>query len=154
MQIVYAQESLPENFSRSIFLAGPTPRSQEVKSWRPEAIKFLEEAGYDDVVFSPEPRDGKWHGEYTDQIEWEDQALTVATCILFWIPRDLETLPGFTTNDEWGTWKASGKVVFGAPTDAPKVKYQRYYANKLKVPNSNSLEGTIQLALEMINNIA
>lgn len=153
MQVVYAKESLSENFSRSIFLAGPTPRSKEVKSWRPEAIKFLEEAGYDGVVFSPEPRDGKWHGEYIDQIEWEDRALTVATCILFWIPRDLETLPGFTTNDEWGTWKASGKVVFGAPTDARKVEYQRYYAEKLEVPNSNSLKETIQFALEMVNSI-
>lgn len=154
MKVVYAKETLPNRFRKAIFLAGPTPRSQDVPSWRPEAIRLLAEADYDGVVFSPEPRDRNWHGEYTDQIEWEEQALTVATCILFWIPRNLETLPGFTTNDEWGAWKASGKVVFGAPLDAPKVNYQRYYANKLKVPNSDSLEGTIQLALGMINSIA
>jgi len=151
MKIIYAKEALLGDFSKSIFLAGPTPRSKEVQSWRPEAIEFLKEAGFDGVVFSPEPRGTGWHGEYTDQIEWEEQCLHRADCILFWIPRNLKTLPGFTTNDEWGFWKASGKVVFGAPLDAPKVKYQRYYAIKLKVPNANSLRETVHLAMEMIS---
>lgn len=153
MQVIYAKESLPEDSGKSIFLAGPTPRSQTVPSWRPEAIELLKKAGYDGIVFSPEPRDGNWQGEYTDQIEWEERCLNMAGCILFWIPRNLKTLPGLTTNDEWGAWKASGKVVFGAPPDAPKVSYQRYYARRLQVPNSDSLEETIQFALEMIKSI-
>lgn len=150
MRVIYPKEEVPRNCDSSVFLAGPTPRSEEVKSWRPEAIGLFEQFAYEGIVFSPEPRDGKWQGEYIDQVEWEEQALTIATCILFWIPRDLNILPGFTTNDEWGTWKASGKVVFGAPINAPKVKYQRYYAKKLHVPNAVSLQETVQLALDMI----
>ena len=42
------------SLKKSIFLAGPTPRSKEVKSWRPEAIRLLKEKGFDGVVFVPE----------------------------------------------------------------------------------------------------
>lgn len=37
---VYAFET-PDPESPSIFLAGPTPRSTEVESWRPEALKVI-----------------------------------------------------------------------------------------------------------------
>lgn len=32
---------------KSIFLAGPTPRKEEIVSWRKEAIKILEENNFD-----------------------------------------------------------------------------------------------------------
>jgi 8-oxo-dGTP pyrophosphatase MutT (NUDIX family) len=74
----------------------------------------------------------------------------MADCILFWVPRDMATLPALTTNDEWGTWKDTGKVVFGAPADAYSVRYQKGYAARLKVPQAGSLEETVELALEMV----
>ena len=150
MKIVYAKESPPKGVRKSIFLAGPTPRAQDVQSWRPGACKLLKEAGYDGVVFSPEPRNGKWQGEYTDQVEWEERCLHMADCILFWVPREIEKMPAFTTNTEWGVWQNSGKVVFGAPPDAVEVRYQQYYAEKLRVPSCSSLADTVKAAIELI----
>lgn len=155
MKIVYAQEKIPESFSKAIFLAGPTPRSKDVASWRPEAVRLLKKTAYDGIVFYPEYRDGRRDdikgNDYVNQIEWEEKCLNIADCIIFWIPRDLETMPAFTTNVEWGTWHNSGKVVFGAPKKAPKTRYQRYYAKKLQIPASYTLRGTIKAALKMIN---
>jgi 8-oxo-dGTP pyrophosphatase MutT (NUDIX family) len=134
-------------------LAGPTPRNADVKSWRPEAIKFFEELGYDGVIFNPEDRELKWRENvYKQQVEWEETALNMADCVLFWVPRDLSNMPAFTTNDEWGYWKDSGKAVFGAPEDAKKIRYQKYYADKLAVPNSDTLKETVHKAVEMVSN--
>lgn len=150
MQVIYAREEVPSTIKKSVFLAGPTPRTADVKSWRPEAIKFFKELGFDGVIFSPEDRNGVWKHSYTDQVDWEEQCLNMADCILFWVPRKLKTMPAFTTNDEWGVWKDSGKAVFGAPEDAVKVHYQKYYANKLAVPNAAGLQETVQKAIEMV----
>lgn len=150
MRVVYAGEAPPWTYEKSIYLAGPTPRSPEVQSWRPLALAILEKSGYDGAVFVPEPRDGVWQNDYFSQVEWEGKYLGWVDCILFWIPRDIVGLPGFTTNVEWGVWQDSGKVVFGAPPDAEKVRYLRYYAEKLNVPTADNLEKTIGLALQMV----
>lgn len=158
MKIVYAGEEMPQSFSKSLFLAGPTPRNRdEVESWRPDAIKILEDKGYDGVVFVPEPRSGKFKHNYDDQVEWEETYLNVADCIVFWVPRDLTLdskdfpkMAAFTTNVEWGAWAHSGKVVFGSPKDADKVSYLQYYADKYKVPSATTLTETLDNAMEMI----
>ncbi len=41
----------------------------------------------------------------------------------------------------------SGKCVFGAPPDAEKVRYQRYYADKLGIPAEDTLTATCMAAL-------
>lgn len=154
MQVIYAKQPFPNSVTRSIMLAGPTPRSPDVPSWRPEAIRLLEETGFglDGTVFSPEPADGKWDKSgYENQVEWEEKALNVSDCILFWVPRDMQTMPALTTNVEFGFWANSGKVVFGYPPEAPDArrnKYLEYYANKLKIPVSKTLPDLIQEALK------
>ncbi len=150
MDIVYAREPLPTKMVKSIFLAGPTPRKEGVKSWRESALKLLAGLGYDGHVFVPEPADGVWSSDYTKQVLWEDEAMNQADCILFWVPRDMDTLPGLTTNDEWGHWKDSGKVVFGSPPDAPHTKYQRYFADKFAVPCFDTLVDTLKAALARV----
>lgn len=145
MDIVYARESLPTRMTRSLFLAGPTPRSKDVKSWRADALAMLQ--SIEGHVFVPEPRDGKWASDYEGQIEWEAEALNQADVILFWVPREMTSMPALTTNDEWGYWKNSGKVVFGAPDDAVHVRYQQHYADQFKIPSSNTLLKTMQTAL-------
>jgi 8-oxo-dGTP pyrophosphatase MutT (NUDIX family) len=147
MQVIYTQKPMPASIRASIFLAGPTPRTAETPSWRPEALKILEARGFDGTVFIPEFEGGPWRGSYDDQVGWEEEALNHADCVLFWVPRSLDTMPAFTTNDEWGWWKGSGKVVFGAPPEAEKVRYQQWWAEYLKVPRSTTLEGTIDAAL-------
>lgn len=150
MKIIYALEDFPKEYSKSIFLAGPTPRDKEVPSWRPEAIKILEEMGYDGVVFSPEPKNKNFTKDYDAQIEWETEGLNRADCILFWIPRDLETMPAFTTNFEFGEWHKSGKVVLGFPKDAPKNRYLESRFNDLELKATYTLKDTIKNAIEMI----
>lgn len=89
--------------------------------------------------------------DWLDQIEWEEKHLNEATCIMFWIPRNLDDMPGFTTNIEWGTWQKSGKVVLGAPEEAPKLGYIRHYAKKYNIPQSTFLPSTIEKAMEMVD---
>jgi len=135
MKLIYAQQPL----EKSIFLAGPTPRSPDVPSWRPEAIEILKNLGYDGTVFIPEDPTGKWESNYDNQIYWEWEALNQATVVVFWVPRELETLPGFTTNVEFGLMVASSKVLLGSPIDAPKMKYLDMLALRYNVPIYNHL---------------
>lgn len=153
MKLIYAQEKIIKN-GFTLMLCGPTPRTQDIKSWRPEAIEiisFLErQRNMDITAIVPEPRDGIFCTEYDTQVQWEEEALKAADVIMFWCPRNISGgMPGFTTNDEFGAWKSSGKVVWGNPIGVDKVKYQLYYANKLKIPISNTLIGTINNAFDL-----
>lgn len=67
-----------------------------------------------------------------------------------WVPRDRETLPGLTTNAEWGVWQDSGKIVFGAPKGAWKTRYLRHYAKKLGVPAATTLFDTVKATVDYI----
>jgi 8-oxo-dGTP pyrophosphatase MutT (NUDIX family) len=124
-----------------------------------EALECLKAAGYDGHVFVPEARGGLWAEEYDDQIAWETKFLKAADVILFWLPRDLHgskkegngsPMPGLTTNDEWGVWKDSGKVVLGCPEWADKVRYQKHSAEELQVPQASTLQATVDLALKKV----
>ena len=155
MQVVYAQEAPPPgapNPNGTIFLAGPSPRLASTPSWRPEALRLLAEQGFAGDVYVPEPRAGKWPEVYEEdfyiaQVEWEDKYLESATCIMFWVPRRAPDMLGLTTNDEWGTYKRSGRVVFGSPPDAVSTRYQRHHATKLRVPLADTLADTVSAAI-------
>ena len=152
MQVVYAKEEFPESWTKSIFLVGPTPRKEApVLSWRHRALEVLEAQGYDGVVFIPEERSGQWQGSYTDQTEWEKSGLKFADRIVAWVPRDLETMPAFTTNIEFGLWVSSGKLILGHPEGAPKTRYLDWLlADEVGGDWHPTLEGTIEAALEGI----
>jgi 8-oxo-dGTP pyrophosphatase MutT (NUDIX family) len=162
MEIVYTGEEIPDKISKSIFLAGPSLRPDqiyEMESWRKDAFQILEDKGFDGTIFCPENRDWKMNEgfDYDAQVEWEERCLNVADCIVFWVPRDLTIdgkgnpkLAAFTTNVEWGTWNKSGKVVFGSPPKAPKNTYLRYYADKYNVPVGDTLTETLDAALEKL----
>lgn len=154
MNIIYARQPLPHQPAQSIMLCGPTPRTLDVNSWRPEAIEIFQKLNYDGYLLIPEDESGECRGDYDDQVEWEHDALNVATVIMFWIPRNHINMPALTTNDEWGTWKYSGKVVLGVPPEAVKCKYQIYYANKLNIPFSVSLVETVKSAILMSQKVS
>ena len=150
MEVIYYGDDMPETFSKSLFLAGPTPRTSEVKSWRPDALSILEELEYDGVVFIPEFKDKKRSESYDELVQWEEKFLNIADCIVFWVPRDLKDMPAFTTNVEFGAWHNTGKIVYGAPPDAPKNSYLKYYAEQTKTPISDTLKGTLENALSYL----
>lgn len=146
MEVIYSrQDPRP-----SIFLAGPSPRGEQDANWRPEALRILEELGFDGIVYVPLPEDGQWAPDYDGQVEWEDRCLQRSDVIVFWIPRDLDSLPGFTTNVEFGMWVSSGKIVLGHPPRAPKTRYLDWHAKKHGVPIREDLKSTLRAAIEML----
>jgi 8-oxo-dGTP pyrophosphatase MutT (NUDIX family) len=152
INVVYAGQQPPHSWDASIFLAGPTPRSEDVASWRPEALAEIQRQSTVGVlvVFVPEPYDGSTYPAYDSQIEWEDRWLAVADTILFWIPREMSTLPGLTTNVEFGRYESSGRVVLGAPESAQHVRYLKHHARQHSVPITSTLPDTVAAALESI----
>ncbi len=131
MKLLYSDESLPEKIQKipSIFLAGPTPRHPKVKSWRPEAILHLTALGYNGIVFIPEHKESEILYDYIIQVEWEFKALEMATVLRFWVPRNLQTLPGFTTNVEFGRYVSS--CVYGRPAEAQNCRYLDWLYTKI-----------------------
>lgn len=151
MQVVYVPEAAPERFSKSIFLAGPSPRGQEDVNWRPEALQILEELGYDGVVFVPLPRTGDWSHGYDNQVDWELQHLHMSDVVAFWVPRDTKKLPAYTTNVEYGMFFDTGKAILGYPPEAQKMRYLAHLAQQEFVPMASTLKDTLKLAVERLS---
>lgn len=155
MTINYSDQKVIKG-SKSIFLAGPTPRDQDVKSWRPEAINILNSLNYDGVIYVPEHEFEQKYG-YIDQVSWEREALTSADVILFWVPREIKIMPAFTTNTEFGYFIAKNPetVVYGRPDEAPKNKYQDWlYKHETGKEPLKTLENTLQEAVELTNELS
>jgi hypothetical protein len=151
IRVVWAREPIPAG--PSVFLAGPTPRAGDgVESWRPAATALLERHATGPVtVVTPESRGGVRAKHYDDQFEWETSARASASVVLFWIPRDLATLPGMTTNVEFGHDVAVHRqVVLGCPPDCPNPERNRYLialARRYGRPVCGTLEDTVREAL-------
>ena len=138
---------------KSIFLAGQTPRDKNTISWRNEAIKILEKLGFDGIVYVPEYSTWKPKADYVDQAMWERDGLSNATIIVFWIPRHLPNMPAFTTNVEFGYWLHSGKIIYGRPNEAEKIKYLDWlYKLDYNEEPVDSLEELLKICVNKINN--
>lgn len=133
-----------EHPNKILFLAGPCPRSNYDDDWRNEAVKYLEEAGFDGIVFNPtNPYYDISDPLYLEkQTRWEQKALHLADKVIFWIPRT-EEHPAFTTNIELGeflTKENIDKILIGMPDFAIKNNYikirlkmlNKYYDTDLK----------------------
>ena len=53
MIVNYSDQEVLKN-QKSIFLAGPTPRGENVESWRTKACNIIEQLGFDGIVYVPE----------------------------------------------------------------------------------------------------
>jgi hypothetical protein len=150
MDILFADQPL-EVRHPSIFLAGPTPRSADVPSWRPEALDLLRALRFAGTVLVPEREEWTAQFSYLDQVEWEHAGLEVCTVVAFWVPREVQTLPGFTTNVEFGRYVGSGRCVYGRPDGAPHTRYLDWLYTKLtgRQPE-NTLRGTLRAAVDAI----
>lgn len=152
MTINYSDQKVIKD-KKSIFLAGPTPRDANIESWRGDACKILEEKGFDGVVYIPECSNHKPKANYIDQAQWEREALSNASVIVFWIPRKLPDMPGFTTNVEFGYWLHTGKVIYGRPDGAEKIKYLDWLYNvDTKQKPYNTIEDLLSSAMIQADN--
>ncbi len=151
MKINYSDQEILKG-EKSIFLAGPTPRGEDAISWRKEACKTLEELGFDGIVYVPEYSTWKPKESYNDQAMWERIGLTEATVIIFWIPRQIPEMMGFTTNVEFGYWLHSGKVLYGRPDGTPKTKYLDWlYELDFNLKPYNDLKSLLECAVKKAN---
>lgn len=146
MQVVYAPEAPPSQFTKSLFLAGPSPRNPDQPNWRPEALAALEAMGYDGVVFVPLPRNGDWSHGYDAQVEWELTHLNMADVALFWVPRSKD-LPAMTTNVEFGSFYDTGKAILGYPKEATQMRYLDHLAKTESVTVCGTMEDTLRAAV-------
>lgn len=138
---------------KSIFLAGPTPRSLDVETWRKEAIRILDNLGFDGIVYVPELEVDNRTFNYDNQVWWEREALYNASTIIFWIPRCAQ-LPAFTTNVEYGYWiaKNSNKCLYGRPDDSEKNRYLDWlYQTETGNKPINNLEELLKDAVKLAN---
>lgn len=153
MIINYSDQKVVKN-EKSVFLAGPTPRNPNTISWRKDAVKKLDELRFDGVVYVPEFSSGKPLKDYDEQVVWERTALSNATVILFWIPRKLPDMPAFTTNVEFGYWLHTGKVIYGRPDDAVKIRYLDWlYKNDYGLEPINNLDTLIEKSIELLKKL-
>ena len=140
---------------KSIFLAGPTPRSKDVQTWRTEAVEILKYLGFDGVVYVPELENDDRTFNYDNQVWWEREALYNASIIVFWVPRNMKTIPALTTNVEYGYWisKNPDKIIYGRPDDSEKNKYLDWlYEVETGKEPINDLSNLLKEAIKMANN--
>jgi hypothetical protein len=139
---------------RSLFLAGPTPRSKNVASWRPEAIRILGKIGFDGNVLVPERSDWTAANCYEHQIKWEWAGLDNCTLIVFWVPREMATMPALTTNVEFGLYVRSKPCLYGRPSSAVSCRYLDYlYENATGAAPIDNLEQLMQQAASLVEGL-
>jgi 8-oxo-dGTP pyrophosphatase MutT (NUDIX family)/nucleoside 2-deoxyribosyltransferase len=151
---IHSREDIPQSLTKSIFLAGPTPREKKELGWREEALTILRELGYDGVVFVPENRDNEPFNpdDKDEQIEWEHKCLKMADAIVFWIPREFRPdneMLALTTNIEFGLFFNTDKLVIGGPDSAVKNDYIKKISDG-KYEWHNNLKALLNDALDFI----
>ena len=146
----------------TIFLAGPTVRGNQphLTSWRFEAIEIFDKLGFTGSLIIPEFIDKTESDKgRIDLPLWEHNGLTVADCILFWIPRTRELI-GLNTNSEQGFWLARcpGKLVYGRPDNAYRIQYNDIMWNQtfkelgMQRQIYNTLEDTVKASIGLLDN--
>jgi len=132
----------------------------KLRSWREDALTYLANSGL--TVLAPEFRDWReWRDNGDDwaaQVEWEHNAMDdPRVVLLFWVPRNMKTLPGLTTNVEFGYYlvKRPHAMVVGWPNGAEHVRYFREKARLYSMTGSidylgfhATLEDTCRAALK------
>ena len=138
----------------AIFLAGPCPRVDYNDDWRFEAIKYLEELGWDGFIFNPtNPEYDTKDPTYLEkQTMWEVEAMRSADKVIFWIPRNKEH-PALTTNIELGRFLDVDKIdriIIGMPDWAEKNNYIKIRLKMLNKPYFNSLQEMMAYVAETV----
>ena len=154
MNLIYNLEENIDITKNTIFLAGPTSRTDCSNSWRKKAIEYLNNHNFDGNIIIPEPRDNIFNRDTFNkvkQIEWERKWLHYSNVILFWVDRG-EDLPGLTTNIEFGEWFKSNKVFVGFPPESCKNDYINYLIGSNKTLSDRYSHRLDEMINKIINN--
>lgn len=96
----------------SVYLAGP--RFPNGKSWRLDVISKLENSGTPMAIFIPETKSQLKNGfnkAPQDTIySWQRMAMSMASAIIFWIPKDVIDNQSLV---EFGLWHKSERIFLG-----------------------------------------
>ena len=134
-----------EELRNSVFLAGPCPRENYENDWRNEALTYFKEFGFTGDIINP--TNPNYDGNLKKQTDWEHKMLSLASCILFWIPRS-EKHPAFTTNIEFGEWMNCESVVVGFPDDSIKNEYIDLRLENLGLPRYKTLKEAVKAVVD------
>lgn len=108
---------------------------------------MFEDNGFTGTLIVPERRDKTIKIDYMDQVEWEHANLERCDTIMFWVPRDMENMPAFTTNVEFGRYVGRKRVIYGRPDDAPKNRYLDWLYGKIAFMRpASTLAKTVAIA--------
>lgn len=155
MNINFSDEKVVHG-DKSIFLAGPTRRNSPFElSWRKNACEILEKLNYDGIVYVPEFKNGNNPMEFLNQTDWEREALFSSDIIIFYIPRKLPDMPGFTTNVEFGYFLALKKdsVMLCCPEGSEKNRYLEWLFHKDK-PNDTIYRNLTEICFEAVKKLS
>ena len=165
MNIVFSDMPLPTEQTQSIFLEGPSPRSQDVADCRHEFIATLQKLGFTGTLYIPIPRNrfystGSFENEmgwtYDGQVAWEQGARAMSDVLLCWVDRRIDRtredlgMPGFTTNVEFGEDLHTGKLVYGRPDGAHKVSYLDQCVANAGMAVHTTIESACREAMERL----
>lgn len=161
MRVIYSMGELAGREERSLFLYGPTPRDYDAaKTWRPEALDLLAQINFGGVVYVPEDEGWKLRAGFDKHVQrrWERAATRVTKVGVFWIPRNLELMPGMTSNVEFGGFVplvddfTPKPFVLGYPRGTPKMGYLAGVAREeAGMPVRHTLPGTLRAAVKLLD---
>lgn len=157
MKLYFSDEPLPLQLTKSIFLAGPSPRKKAPHGWRHDALTILKELNFDGEVFIPIPKekfnggDDKADWNYDNQVKWECDGRNLADILLFWVERDVPNgLPGFTTNIEFGEDLKTHKMVYGRPDKMSHTSYMDKRYSEVHEPMFNNLKDLLTYCVDKL----
>jgi nucleoside 2-deoxyribosyltransferase len=152
MNIIYSNQIYNKQ-SKSIFLAGPSPRNEQIVSWRKEAIKYFEKYHFEGTLFVPEKEFNSIQEEgNVNNMSWDQKALGDADLILFWIPREIPNLLGLTTNVEFGYFLNKKPIIYGRPDISVRNEYIDWiYECELNVKPINDLDLLVKKSIDYFN---
>jgi 8-oxo-dGTP pyrophosphatase MutT (NUDIX family) len=144
--VVHPGETPPADWDASVFLGCPGPQRDEDASWRSRAARLLADhwrgSGGRLVIFCPDSK--------ADRASWEQRSLALTDFVVLWMPGARAALPAFATGAGLDAWHDSGRLVLGAPADAPYADRLRHHADHHGLPIATSLTATVTAALAEI----
>lgn len=151
MDIIYAQESIPETMTKALYLAGPIAYDPHGHNWRKEALTFLEEKQYDGIVYYPIARNENPPEDWTAHIQWEQQAIQRSDIIVFWIPESLSSIPqNFLIGIEFGKYLPGRNIIVGCTQKTVANEIFKYFADQNNIFVFPTLTESLVKAIEQI----